>query len=131
MKLFLVVLFMLALTHCGKGKLFTIVNKASSSEKVGIFYKVDEASSHEEYILGPSQCVSVYAEEFKELKIKATRGGFEGVGVGFKTLCGEGTLPVCSPGNYEIVDTGRIFDDYQLVSVEERQDTDNCTFLLN
>ena len=121
---------MLVLTHCGKGELFTISNKASASEEVKIFYKEGDSSTHKEYILGPSQCVSIYEEEFENLKIKATRGAFEGVGVGFKVLCGEGKLPVCSPNNYEIVDTGRVFDDYQLVSVDTRQDTDSCTFLL-
>ena len=130
MKTFLFVLFMAALTHCGKGDLFTISNRASGSEEVKIFYKVEESSSMKEYILGPSQCVSVYEKEFKDLKIKATRGGFEGVGVGFKVLCGEGALPVCTPGNYEIVDTGKFFDDYQLVSVETKQSTDSCAFLL-
>ena len=129
MKLFLFVLFMVILTHCGKGELFTISNRASGSEEVKIFYKTED-SSYEEYILGPSQCVSVYEKEFKDLKIKATRGGFEGAGFGFKVLCGEGALPVCSPGNYEIVDTGKVFDDYQLVSVGKKQSTDSCTFLL-
>lgn len=100
---------------------FILVNNANDAEFV--MFSFDRSTLQNISII-PGYCMKFAVETLPRLTIRTSTGMLEGGGV--KVLCGAGHETQCTVGAYEVINTGVVFDSYNMQELEQLDETLKC-----
>ena len=94
-------------------KQYTITHKATDVEDVNVFV------NNKKIELSPGQCLNLSEDDFQDLRVSVGAGAKEALNLfspqfGTVDLCGGSSKVVCAVANYDIVDKGTMFDNFQI-----------------